>query len=129
MAITIERHLDQLNDMLLRMEGCPEKAEDIKREFLRSIARSESERTVGVIATILSKIYDFDHNALKADLTKVIVFDAERVADENERVAFLQCIAGTIDFYMKGDYSFLLNYIDSLCWDAEDYDCEELPFN
>ena len=128
MAILIEQDLKALNDMLLCIEGSPDKAEDIKREFLRNITKSEHDKTVNILATMLSKIYDFDHNALKADMAKIIILDTEKVPDENERADILQCIMSVVDYFVKGDYSPLLNYIDSLCWDEEDYDYADLPY-
>ena len=128
MAILIEQDLKALNDMLLRIESCPDKAEDIKREFLQKITKSEHDKTVNILATMLSKIYDFDHNALKADMTKIIILGMEKLPDENERADILQCIIRVVDYFVKGDYSSLLNYIDSLCWDEEDYDYADLPY-
>lgn len=129
MAIIIERSLDQLNAMLAEIEHFPEDAEEIKRRYLRDVIKSESSLKISVLSTILSKIYDFDHNALKKDLSKVLLLKGEKLADEQERVSFLQCIMGTIEFYTKGDYSSLFNYIDSLCYDEdEDYDYADLPY-
>ena len=66
---------------------------------------------------------------MRRDLHKIMVFKAERVADEQERINFLMCIKGTIDFFMQGDYSELFKYLDSCCADEDGYDYADLPFN
>lgn len=129
MAISTVLYMNELNDFLEKVRQNPESAEQEKRDFLKKITKSERSRRINVVATVLEKIYDYDHKALRRDLHKVMVFKAERVADEQERINFLMCIKGTIDFFMQGDYSELFKYLDSLCVDEDGYDCADLPFN
>ncbi|MCM1219616.1 MAG: hypothetical protein NC548_34480 [Lachnospiraceae bacterium] len=128
MAISEHWGMNALNEMFLGIENYPDNAEEIKLQFLRYITKSEQAKTINVLATILSKIYDFDHDALKADMSRIIMLDAEKTADRNERANLLRCMMSVVDFFVKGDYSALLNYIDSLCDDGDDCDYAELPF-
>lgn len=128
MAISTTIYLAELNEFLNKIEQYPEYAEEEKINFLAKISRSEYFKRISILTTVLSKIYDSQYKMLKRDLSKVLVLDEEKIADEQERIDFLRCIKGTIDFYTMGDYSDLFNYIDSMCLE-DDYDYEDLPFN
>ena len=128
MAISEHWGMQALNEMLSGIENNPDDAQNIKKQFLCHITKTEHAKTVNVLATVLSKIYDFDYDALKTDMAKIIMLDAEKTADKNERANLLRCIMSVVDSFVKGDYSSLLNYIDSLCDDGDDYDYSELPY-
>ena len=126
MAISTELYLDDLNEFLGKIRQNPESAEQEKRIFMKKITKSERSKRINIVATVLEKLYNYDYNALRRDLHKVMVLRAEKVANQQERIDFLQCIKGTIDFFMQGDYSELFQYLDSMSWNEEDY--ENLPF-
>lgn len=126
MAISTELYMSDLDAFLRKIRQHPESEEE-KRIFLKRITKSERSKRINIVATVLEKIYDHDYNALRRDLHKIMVLGVERVADGQERINFLQCIKGTIDFFMQGDYSELYQYIDDMCFDEDDY--ADLPFN
>ena len=129
MAISTALYMNEIDEFLRNVRQNPASVEQETRHLVKKITKTERSRRVNVIATVLEKIYDYDHKALRRDLHKVMVFKAERVADEQERINFLMCIKGTIDFFMQGDYSELFKYLDSLCVDEDGYDYADLPFN
>ena len=129
MAISRELYMNEIDEFLRNVRQNPASVEQETRHLVKKITKTERSRRVNIVATILEKIYDYDHKALRRDLHKVMVFKAERVADEQERINFLMCIKGTIDFFMQGDYSELFKYLDSLCVDEDGYDYADLPFN
>lgn len=129
MAISRELYMNEIDEFLRNVRQNPASVEQETRHLVKKITKTERSRRINVVATVLEKIYDYDHKALRRDLHKVMVFKAERVADEQERINFLMCIKGTIDFFMQGDYSELFKYLDSLCVDEDGYDCADLPFN
>lgn len=129
MAISRELYKDEIDEFLRNVRQNPASVEQETRHLVKKITKTERSRRINVVATVLEKIYDYDHKALRRDLHKVMVFKAERVADEQERINFLMCIKGTIDFFMQGDYSELFKYLDSLCVDEDGYDYADLPFN
>lgn len=129
MAISTALYMNEIDEFLRNVRQNPASVEQETRHLVKKITKTERSRRINVVATVLEKIYDYDHKALRRDLHKVMVFKAERVADEQERINFLMCIKGTIDFFMQGDYSELFKYLDSLCVDEDGYDCADLPFN
>ena len=129
MAISRELYMNEIDEFLRNVRQNPASVEQETRHLVKKITKTERSRRINVVATVLEKIYDYDHKALRRDLHKVMVFKAERVADEQERINFLMCIKGTIDFFMQGDYSELFKYLDSLCVDEDGYDYADLPFN
>ena len=129
MAISTALYMNEIDEFLRNVRQNPASVEQETRHLVKKITKTERSRRVNVIATVLEKIYDYDHKALRRDLHKIMVFKAERVADEQERINFLMCIKGTIDFFMQGDYSELFKYLDSLCVDEDGYDYADLPFN
>lgn len=129
MAISTALYMNEIDEFLRNVRQNPASVEQETRHLVKKITKTERSRRVNVVATVLEKIYDYDHKALRRDLHKIMVFKAERVADEQERINFLMCIKGTIDFFMQGDYSELFKYLDSLCVDEDGYDCADLPFN
>lgn len=129
MAISRELYMNEIDEFLRNVWQNPASVEQETRHLVKKITKTERSRRINIVATVLEKIYDYDHKALRRDLHKVMVFKAERVADEQERINFLMCIKGTIDFFMQGDYSELFKYLDSLCVDEDGYDCADLPFN
>lgn len=129
MAISTALYMNEIDEFLRNVRQNPASVEQETRHLVKKITKTERSRRINVVATVLEKIYDYDHKALRRDLHKVMVFKAERVADEQERINFLMCIKGTIDFFMQGDYSELFKYLDSLCVDEDGYDYADLPFN
>lgn len=129
MAIYKELYMNELDEFLEKVRQNPESVMQEKRELIKKITKSERSKRINIVATVLEKIYDYDHKALRRDLHKIMVFKAERVADEQERINFLMYIKGTIDFFMQGDYSELFQYLDSMCVDGDEYDYADLPFN
>lgn len=129
MAISTALYMNEIDEFLRNVRQNPASVEQETRHLVKKITKTERSRRINLVATVLEKIYDYDHKALRRDLHKVMVFKAERVADEQERINFLMCIKGTIDFFMQGDYSELFKYLDSLCVDEDGYDCADLPFN
>ena len=129
MAISTALYMNEIDEFLRNVRQNPASVEQETRHLVKKITKTERSRRIIVVATVLEKIYDYDHKALRRDLHKVMVFKAERVADEQERINFLMCIKGTIDFFMQGDYSELFKYLDSLCVDEDGYDYADLPFN
>lgn len=129
MAISTALYMNEIDEFLRNVRQNPASVEQETRHLVKKITKTERSRRINVVATVLEKIYDYDHKALRRDLHKVMVFKAERVADEQERINFLMCIKGTIDFFMQGDYSELFKYLDSLCVDEDSCDYTDLPFN
>lgn len=128
MAISTGLYISELNEFLETIRQYPESAEQEKLNFLSKITKTEHSKRISIVATILAKIYDHDYKALRRDMHKVMVLNAERVTDQQERIIFLMCIKGTVDFYMKGDYSELFQYLDDMCIDEEDFDYASLPY-
>jgi len=137
MALAFQKFDDKLKLIFSKMKKDPERESEYRKEYVTWIFEYMQNRIEDarqdVILTLCYQLYKADYVALRSDLGRIIVEQLNREASEEERFELLKCLADSIELYMHGDYSPILNYLGNVCTLAEIMkDTEEdddLPFD
>lgn len=103
--------------------------EELIKEISAKFSNNIKETQFSVLTTVLMYLYDFDYDKISADIAKVLLLDTSGVVLVKDRFKVLSAIFPAINFYCKGDYSKILNFIESMKYDGcDDEDYDNLPF-
>lgn len=84
--------------------------EDYRAETNKKIKRDK----VNVLSTFLISLYDYDHEALQLDITKLIVLQPKREFPAKDKRKLLQILWSTIQMLYADDWSEVLNEVNRL---------------
>lgn len=97
--------------------------EDYRAETNKKIKRDK----VNVLSTFLISLYDYDHDSLQLDITKLIVLSPSSEFSAKDKRKLLQILWSTIQMLYADDWSEVLNEINFLAeWDKRNKD-EDYP--
>ena len=69
---------------------------------------------VNVLSTFLISLYDYDHDSLQLDITKLIVLSPSREFPAKDKRKLLQILWSTIQMLYADDWSEVLNEVNRL---------------
>ena len=69
---------------------------------------------VNVLSTFLINLYDYDHDSLQLDITKLIVLQPKREFSAKDKRKLLQILWSTIQMLYEDDWSEVLNEVNRL---------------
>lgn len=98
--------------------------EDIINVVYNMYKEEKRRMSTDIITTILMHLYDYDYASIRADLANAVIFRDEDI--EFDRLSVLRAFMRSIDFYCKGDYSPILDFLRKC--EESDYSVDELPF-
>ncbi len=84
--------------------------EDYRAETNKKIKRDK----VNVLSTFLISLYDYDHDSLQLDITKLIVLSPSSEFLAKDKRKLLQILWSTIQMLYADDWSEVLNEINRL---------------
>lgn len=84
--------------------------DDYREETNKKIARDR----VNVLTTFLISLYDYDHDSLQLDITKLIVLQPKREFPAKDKRKLLQILWSTIQMLYEDDWSEVLNEVNRL---------------
>lgn len=84
--------------------------EDYRAETNKKIKRDK----VNVLSTFLISLYDYDHDSLQLDITKLIVLQPKREFSAKDKRKLLQILWSTIQMLYEDDWSEVLNEVNRL---------------
>ena len=84
--------------------------DDYREETNKKIARDR----VNVLTTFLISLYDYDHDSLQLDITKLIVLQPKREFPAKDKRKLLQILWSTIQMLYADDWSEVLNEVNRL---------------
>ena len=84
--------------------------EDYRAEINRKIKRDK----VNVLSSFLINLYDYDHDSLQLDITKLIVLQPKREFPAKDKRKLLQILWSTIQMLYEDDWSEVLNEVNRL---------------
>ena len=84
--------------------------EDYRAETNKKIKRDK----VNVLSTFLINLYDYDHDSLQLDITKLIVLQPKREFSAKDKRKLLQILWSTIQMLYEDDWSEVLNEVNRL---------------
>lgn len=97
--------------------------EDYRAETNKKIKRDK----VNVLSTFLISLYDYDHDSLQLDITKLIVLSPSSEFPAKDKRKLLQIFWSIIQMLYTDDWSEVLNEINFLAeWDKRNKD-EDYP--
>lgn len=137
MAFAQELFDKKLYTTLRKIEKNPSKEAEYRKEYalwvLDYIGKRVKDAQEQVILTMCQNLYQADYTSLRADLAKICFMQLEKDATEKERVELLRCLIGSINIYLKNDYSAILNPVSNTAiinelMEETDND-DRLPFN
>lgn len=103
--------------------------EELIKEISERYANDLKENQYSVLTTVLMYLYDFDYDKISADMAKVLLLNTNGVDMLQDKFKVLSVLFPAINFYCKGDYSKILNFIESMKYDGcDDEDYDSLPF-
>lgn len=137
MAFSQDLFDDKLRRLIRKIEKNPEKEVEYRRKYVdwtfEFIRKRVEDARYEVIIALCYQLYSADYVSLRGDLAKIKIGDLSRDASKEERFELLRCLTDSIELYLKGDYSPILNYLGNVCTIAEDMADTEadsnLPFN
>lgn len=137
MAFSQDLFDDKLRRTIRKIEKNPEKEVEYRKKYVawtfEFIRKRVDDARHEVILALCYQLYSADFVSLRSDLAKIKMFGLARDASKEERFELLKCLADSIELYLKGDYSILLNQLGNMCTLSEDMADTEadsnLPFN
>ena len=84
--------------------------EDYRAETNKKIKREK----VNVLSTFLISLYDYDHDSLQLDITKLIVLSPSSEFQAKDKRKLLQILWSTIQMLYDDDWSEVLNEVNRL---------------
>lgn len=84
--------------------------EDYRTETNKKIKRDN----VNVLSTFLISLYDYDHDSLQLDITKLIVLSSSSEFPAKDKRKLLQILWSTIQMLYADDWSEVLNEVNRL---------------
>lgn len=84
--------------------------EDYRTETNKKIKRDN----VNVLSTFLISLYDYDHDSLQLDITKLIVLSPSSEFHAKDKRKLLQILWSTIQMLYADDWSEVLNEVNRL---------------
>lgn len=103
--------------------------EELIKEISAKFSNNIKETQFSVLTTVIMYLYDFDYDKISADMAKVLLLNTNGVDMLQDKFKVLSVLFPAIDFYCKGDYSKILNFIESMKYDGcDDEDYDNLPF-
>lgn len=84
--------------------------EDYRAETNKKIKRDK----VNVLSTFLISLYDYDHDSLQLDITKLIVLSPSSKFPAKDKRKLLQILWSTIQMLYADDWSEVLNEVNRL---------------
>lgn len=84
--------------------------EDYRAETNKKIKREK----VNVLSTFLISLYDYDHDSLQLDITKLIVLSTSSEFPAKDKRKLLQILWSTIQMLYADDWSEVLNEVNRL---------------
>lgn len=84
--------------------------EDYRAETNKKIKREK----VNVLSTFLISLYDYDHDSLQLDITKLIVLSPSSEFPAKDKRKLLQILWSTIQMLYADDWSEVLNEVNRL---------------
>lgn len=84
--------------------------DDYREETNKKAARER----VNILTTFLINLYDYDHDSLQLDITKLIVLQPKREFPAKNKRKLLQILWSTIQMLYEDDWSEVLNEVNLL---------------
>lgn len=84
--------------------------DDYREETNKKIARNRE----NVLITFLISLYDYDHDSLQLDITKLIVLSPSSEFQAKDKRKLLQILWSTIQMLYADDWSEVLNEVNRL---------------
>lgn len=99
-------------------------------DILDDCRKNENKRLsrfkVNLISSFLMRLYDYDHETLQLDVTKLLTLDPQREFPVREKRKLLQVLWATIQIFYVDDWAEILNEVNRLAeWNRSIP--EELP--
>lgn len=132
-AISSEKYLAELNKFLKELKSRPRETKEVKKQAVEKLQDLIFKKQQDVIVTLITNLYGFEYNAIKADVAKIILMNAQRDATPEERLKLLSALFGSVGRFVHDDYSFLVNECERVinfhvsCGEGGE-DVEKLPF-
>lgn len=132
-AISSEKYLAELNKFLKELKSRPRETKEVKKQAVEKLQDLIFKKQQDVIVTLITNLYGFEYNAIKADVAKIILMNAQRDATPEERLKLLSALFGSVGRFVHDDYSFLVNECERVinfhesCGEGGE-DLEEFPF-
>lgn len=103
--------------------------EELVKEISAKFSNNIKETQFSVLTTVIMHLYNFDYDKISADMAKVLLLNTNGVDMLQDKFKVLSVLFPAINFYCKGDYSKILNFIESMKYDdCDDEDYDSLPF-
>lgn len=103
--------------------------EELVKEISAKFSNNIKETQFSVLTTVIMHLYNFDYDKISADMAKVLLLNTNGVDMLQDKFKVLSVLFPAINFYCKGDYSKILNFIESMKYDGcDDEDYDSLPF-
>ena len=97
-----------------KQEGFDADITDILEDYRAEINRKIKRDKVNVLSSFLINLYDYDHDSLQLDITKLIVLQPKREFSAKDKRKLLQILWSTIQMLYEDDWSEVLNEVNRL---------------
>lgn len=97
-----------------KQEGFDADITDILEDYRAEINRKIKRDKVNVLSSFLINLYDYDHDSLQLDITKLIVLQPKREFPVEDKRKLLQILWSTIQMLYEDDWSEVLNEVNRL---------------
>ena len=97
-----------------KQEGFDADITDILEDYRAEINRKIKRDKVNVLSSFLINLYDYDHDSLQLDITKLIVLKPKREFPAKDKRKLLQILWSTIQMLYEDDWSEVLNEVNRL---------------
>ena len=87
---------------------------DILEDYRAEINKKIKREKVNVLSTFLISLYDYDHDSLQLDITKLIVLRPSSEFPAKDKRKLLQILWSTIQMLYADDWSEVLNEVNRL---------------